>query len=77
DPRVGHVRALNPGSVGLPGHLGCAWWMVIRAETDGLRAHHREVAFDVDEVLADLHQRSYPDAVSVESVLTDVWPWSG
>lgn len=70
DRQLGDVRALNPGSVGVPRHCGHASWMVIDAQDDGLRADLREVAFDVDATVRDLHGRGYPNAAFMESVLT-------
>ena len=70
DRQAGGVRALNPGSVGVPRNCGHASWMVIDAQADGLHVDLREVAFDVDAAVRDLHGRSYPNAPFMESVLT-------
>lgn len=70
DRQAGVVRALNPGSVGIPRHCGHASWMVIDAQADGIHADLREVAFDVDATVRDLHDRGYPNAPFMESVLT-------
>lgn len=70
DRQAGAVRALNPGSVGVPRHCGHASWMVIDARVDGLSVDLREVPFDVDATVRDLHDRGYPNAAYMESVLT-------
>jgi predicted phosphodiesterase len=69
DRTVGHVRALNPGSTGLPRRSVGASWMVVDATTDAFRVEHRQVAFDVEAVVADLHRLCYPNASWVETVL--------
>jgi len=69
DRTVGPLRALNPGSVGLPRRLPGAAWMVIDADDDGVRVEHRRARFDVDAVAADLHRRRHPSAGFVESIL--------
>jgi predicted phosphodiesterase len=74
DRVVGSVRALNPGSVGVPRNIAHASWMLIEADADGLRAQRREVAFDVGVVVSDLHARGYPSASFMESVLTGARP---
>jgi putative phosphoesterase len=75
DRVVGPVRALNPGSVGLPRRPGYASWMRLDAGSDGIDVQHREVAFDVDGVVSDLHRRGYPNAPFLELVLTGRHPW--
>lgn len=70
DRLLGSVRALNAGSVGVPRHIGYASWLLLDADTDGLRPQLREVAFGVDTVVADLHARGYPNAGFMASVLT-------
>ena len=69
DRTVGGVRALNPGSAGLPRRCVGAAWMLIDADETGVRVEHRRAAFDVDRVVVDLHQRRYPNAPFVESIL--------
>jgi hypothetical protein len=44
--------------------------MLIEAGTNGLCTRRREVAFDVEAVVSDLHARGYPNASFMESVLT-------
>jgi predicted phosphodiesterase len=74
DRVLGSVRALNPGSVGVPRTCAHASWMLIEADADGLRTRRREVAFDVEVVVSDLHARGYPNASFMESVLTGTRP---
>jgi predicted phosphodiesterase len=74
DRVVGPVRALNPGSVGVPRNCAHASWMLIDADADGLRAQRCEVAFDVEAVVSDLHARGYPNAPFMASVLTGTRP---
>jgi predicted phosphodiesterase len=70
DRVLGSVRALNPGSVGVPGNVAQASWMLIEADADGVHTRPRETAYDVDLVVRDLHTRGYPNASFVESLLT-------
>ena len=44
--------------------------MLIEATEDGVRPHLREVGFDVEAAVGDLHARGYPNAVFMASVLT-------
>jgi predicted phosphodiesterase len=74
DRTVGGIRALNPGSVGLPRHPGRAGWLVIDADESGIRAELRRSAFDIEAVVTDLHQRGYPNAGFLETVLAGA-PW--
>jgi predicted phosphodiesterase len=81
DRVVGGIRALNPGSVGIPERPGQAGWLLLEptaeyatrpanATANGLRAEHRTVAFDVDAVVRDLRARLHPNAEFLEAVLT-------
>jgi predicted phosphodiesterase len=71
DRRAGAVRALNPGSAGMPRPPGQANWMLLRdAGQGGVIAEHRTVPFDVGAVLRDLHRRRHPNTAFVEAVLT-------
>ena len=71
DRPAGSIRALNPGSAGMPRPPGRANWLLLR---DGGRgdviAEHRTVPFDVDAVVRDLHRRRHPNAPFVAGVLT-------
>jgi predicted phosphodiesterase len=73
DRIVGAIRALNPGSVGLPRRCRGAGWLVVDDE-DGLTVEHHVVPFDIDAVISDSRARRYPNADYVESVLTGRHP---
>jgi hypothetical protein len=86
DRLVGGIRALNPGSTGLPRHPGQASWLLLEfgdgefgdgsrppgdpGAVAGLRAEHRTVPFDVDAVARDLRARLHPNAEFLAAVLT-------
>jgi predicted phosphodiesterase len=70
DRLAGGVRALNPGSTGLPRSRGRAGWLLLEADGDGMTATHRTVPFDADAVAADLRHRRHPNAEFVASLLT-------
>lgn len=70
DRVVAGVRALNPGSVGIPRRTGEASWLLVEADGSGVHIEHRSAAFDVDAVVSDLYGRGYPNAPFLESVLT-------
>jgi putative phosphoesterase len=71
DRLAGGIRALNPGSTGMPRPPGQASWLLLQ---DGERGHvtaeHRSVPFDVEAVVRDLHRRRHPNAAFLEGVLT-------
>jgi predicted phosphodiesterase len=77
DRMIDRIRALNPGSVGLPRQAGQASWMLIDTHLSPVRVAHRQVAFDVEAVVGDLHSRGYPNASFVESVLDGRRVFSG
>jgi predicted phosphodiesterase len=65
------IRALNPGSTGLPRPPGEAGWLLLEDGDDGeLRAEQHSVPFDVGAVVDDLHRRRHPNTEFVEAVLT-------
>jgi len=65
------IRALNPGSTGLPRPAGQAGWLLLEDSDDGeLRAEQHAVPFDVGAVVRDLRRRRHPNAEFVEAVLT-------
>jgi predicted phosphodiesterase len=70
DRIVGGVRALNPGSAGMPSTCGTATWLLLDDGRDGLAVEHRSVPFDVDAVVGDLRRRRHPNAEFVSSILT-------
>lgn len=71
DRLVGGIRALNPGSTGMPRPPGKASWLLLRDSGRGeLTAEHHIVPFDVSAVVRDLHRRRHPNADFGESILT-------
>jgi len=74
DRVVGRLRALNPGSVGLPRGGPGAAWMIIEAKEDGLTVEHRRAPFDVESVANDLFQRRSAGAPFVASILRGEHP---
>lgn len=83
DRLVGGIRALNPGSTGMPKRAGQASWLLLEV-SDGLEHHddpghgavggltagHRVVPFDADAVARDLRARLHPNAEFMEAILT-------
>jgi len=69
DRVVGGVRALNPGSTGLPRRSGIASWLLLGDDGDGLTVTIRDVPFDAEAVVADLRRRRHPQTEFVSSVL--------
>lgn len=70
DRLVDGIRALNPGSAGMPRNWGAASWLLLEDDGDALAVTHRSVPFDVDAVVSDLRQRRHPNAEFVASILT-------
>jgi predicted phosphodiesterase len=71
DRLAGGIRALNPGSTGMPRPPGRAAWLLLEDRGHGdLAAEHHTVPFDVGAVVRDLHRRRHPNAAFVEAVLT-------
>lgn len=70
DRLAGGIRALNPGSVGLPRTCGIASWLVLEDDSDDLTVTHRGVPFDAGAVAADLRRRRHPNAEFTAPVLT-------
>ena len=71
DRTVAGVRALNPGSTGMPRPPGQACWLLLDDSGPGeLVAEQHRVPYDVDAVVRDLHRRRHPNAVFVQRVLT-------
>ncbi len=82
DCRVGGIRALNPGSTGMPERPGEASWLLLevsdalehhddpgRGAAGGLTAVHRVVPYDADAVARDLRARRHPNAEFVAAIL--------
>ena len=70
DRVVGSVRALNPGSTGLPRVCGMASWLLLEADGEAMTVTHRSVPFDAGAVVTGLRNRMHPNAEFVASVLT-------
>jgi putative phosphoesterase len=70
DRLVDGIRALNPGSVGLPHNLGAASWLLIEDDGDAPAVTHRSAPFDADAVVSDLRRRRHPNAEFIASLLT-------
>jgi putative phosphoesterase len=70
DRVVDHIRALNPGSLGMSRTCGVANWLLLEDDGDSLAVTHRRVPYDVDAVVSDLHRRHHPNADFTSSVLT-------
>ena len=83
DRLVNGIRALNPGSTGIPLRPGEASWLLLEftdglerpgdeagGTVAGLRAEHRLVRFDVAAVIRDLRARLHPNTEFLEAVLT-------
>jgi predicted phosphodiesterase len=70
DRVVGGIRALNPGSTGLPRSHGIANWLLVEDDGDHLAVTHRGVPYDAGAVAADLRQRRHPGTEFVTSILT-------
>ena len=70
DRVVGGIRALNPGSTGLPRPCGLATWLLLEAGGDAVTVTRRSVPFDAGAVAADLRDRNHPNAEFVASLLT-------
>jgi putative phosphoesterase len=70
DRLVDGIRALNPGSAGLPRTHGTAGWLLVEDHGERLDVALHTTQFDVDAVVGDLHRRRHPNAGFVSSVLT-------
>jgi predicted phosphodiesterase len=88
DRVIGRIRALNPGSTGIPDRPGKAGWLLLDLDLDrdperlgaperdraSVGVEHRMVAFDVDAVVRDLRARLHPNAEFLEAILTGKRP---
>jgi hypothetical protein len=71
DRMVGGIRALNPGSTGMPRPPGQAGWLLLQDRGHGgLTTEYRTVPFDAGAVVRDLHRRRHPNAAFVGAILT-------
>jgi predicted phosphodiesterase len=67
DRRIGHVRLLNPGSVGLPyeGVTGVAFWALLGPEVE-----LRRTAYDLEAALARLRASGMAEFELIEELMT-------
>jgi predicted phosphodiesterase len=70
DRTIGRIRALNPGSTGIPERPGEAGWLLLDLDRASVGVEHRTVPFDVDAVVRDLDARLHPNAQFLAAVLT-------
>ena len=70
DRLVDGLRALNPGSVGLPHITSTAGWLLLEDAGDELTVTQRTVPFDATAVIEDLQRRRHPNTEFVTSILT-------
>lgn len=70
DRRVDCIRALNPGSAGLPLTRGTASWLLLEDDGHALAVSFRSAPFDAEAVVSDLRRRRHPNAAFVTSILT-------
>jgi len=68
------IRALNPGSTGLPRTRGMASWLLLEVDGDAMTVTRRSVPFDASAVVTDLRARNHPNAEFVTSLLTSQHP---
>lgn len=76
DRCVDGVRALNPGSAGLPRRSEGAGWLLIDDDGDALTVERRIVPFDKESVVSRLDSRHHPARDFVEAVLTKRHPFA-
>jgi putative phosphoesterase len=70
DRLVDGIRALNPGSTGLPRGGGIAPWLLLEDDGSAFSVIRRGAPFDVGAVISDLRRRRHPNAEFVASILT-------
>lgn len=70
DRHIEGIRALNPGSVGMPRGIGTTGWLLLEDDGHGPVVTQRTVPFDVNAVVEDLHRRRHPNTEFVASILT-------
>jgi len=70
DRFVDSVRALNPGSAGMPRTPGVASWFVLEHGGSDLTITRHCTPFDVGAVVSDLHRRHHPNAEFVTAVIS-------
>jgi predicted phosphodiesterase len=70
DRDLAGVRALNPGSAGLPRRSNGAGWLLISDDGEALTVRQRVVPFNTESVVSRLDSQHHPARDFVESVLT-------
>jgi hypothetical protein len=70
DRVVNGIRALSPGSTGLPRNPGSANWLLLDDDGGQLAVTLRAVPYDAEAVAADMYRRRHPNADFVTSILT-------
>jgi predicted phosphodiesterase len=70
DRDLGGIRALNPGSAGMPRTPGAAGWLLLEDDGHDLAVTQRSAPFDANAVVEDLHRRRHPNTEFVASILT-------
>lgn len=74
DRLIDGIRALNPGSAGLPRTPGTAGWLLLQDDGDALAVTQHSAPFDIDDVVGDLRRRRHPNAEFITSILTGQYP---
>lgn len=69
DRFVDGIRALNPGTAGLPRGTGTAGWLLLDDDGDALSVTQHTTPFDVGAVVGDLRRRRHPNAEFIASIL--------
>lgn len=69
DRVIGGIRALNPGSTGLPRSAGVANWLLVEDQDGQLTVIHRRVPYDAEAAAADMRRRRHPNAEFIISIL--------
>lgn len=70
DRHLDGIRALNPGSAGMPHSVGTTSWLLLEDDGHGPTVTQRTAPFDVNTVVEDLHRRRHPNTEFVASILT-------
>lgn len=70
DRVIDGIRALNPGSTGLPRNHVVANWLLVQDDGDQLTVTQRGAPYDAAAVVADLRRRRHPGAEFIASILT-------
>lgn len=76
DRSVAGVRALNPGSAGLPRRSKGAGWLLISDDGEALSVEQRLAPFDTESVVSRLNSQHHPARDFVEAVLARRHPFA-